>query len=137
MSEPQRGTAATETIVLLALLIVLVFGVLDVGRVILSKIAIDDAVRMGATYASLSESATIESIASQVHAATRRPDLSTALIAVECSEQSIAGQTVRFVELSVSYEQRLVAPIANWLSDPILITGTAKVTRYADGQPCD
>jgi Flp pilus assembly protein TadG len=137
MSEPQRGTAASETVVLLTLLVVIVFGILDMGGALFNRVAIDDAVRIGATYASLSETATIESIESRVHAAIGRPGLSSAPITIECSEQTIAGQTTRFVEISLSYEQRLITPIASWLSEPILMTATAKIERYAEGQPCD
>lgn len=132
----QRGAAAVETAILATLLLVLVFGVIDIGRAIFTRIAIEDAVQDGATYASITETADIASIEARVRNAISEPDLSATPITVTCTEDTTGSRTSRFVEVSVRYAQPLITPVASSLAGPLNLTASASVERFAPGQPC-
>ncbi len=132
----QRGAAAVETAILATLLLVLVFGVIDIGRAIFTRIAIEDAVQDGATYAALTDTADVASIEARVRNSISSPDLSTTPIVVTCTEDTTGSRTSRFVEVSVTFSQPLITPIASSLAGPLDLTASASVERFAPGQPC-
>lgn len=63
-------------------------------------------------------------------------DLSEAVVTVRCTIEETAGGIVAHVEVSMSYQQPLITPIAYWLSKPIVITGSASAPMMADGYLC-
>ncbi len=136
MAERQSGAAAVETAILATLLLVLVLGVVDVGRALFTRISLEDAVQDGATYAALTETADIAAIEARVRAAGSQPDLSTAPITVICTEDTTGNRTSRFVEVEVVFSQTLITPIASALVGPLNLRASAAVERFVPGKPC-
>ena len=132
----QSGTALLEMAVLVALLSVLVFCAVDMGRAIVAKLAVDDAVRVGVTYAAISESATIDSIESRMLASGLGTDLSDAVVTVRCRDSATTDGNVTIVDVSLTLRQPLITPIASWLADPLTIESSRSLVRRVGGSPC-
>lgn len=125
-----------ETAILASLLIVLVLGIVDIGRGIFTRIALEDAVQEGAAYASLTETADVPSIEARVRNSVSAPDLTPAVIVVTCTEDTTGNRTSRFVEVAINYSQPLITPGASALVGPLNLSATASVERFVPGQPC-
>lgn len=117
-------------------LILLVLGILDLGRVIVTSIAVRDAVQEGASFAAYTENATDVEIDSRIRGAVSSPDLSTALIDLYCIEESreiMGGSRVR---IEMSYDVDLVTPvIGQMLGGSLTLTPDAEIDRFYEDCP--
>lgn len=132
----QRGAAAVETAVLGAFLIFLLLGIVDVGRAIFTRMAIEDAAEEGAAYGSLAEGISTADIEARVRAAVDRPDLSTATVWVTCLEDSHGNRRItRFVKVEVVFDQDLITPGAWIFTGPLRLRAAATSERFVEDHP--
>lgn len=109
-----RGAAAVEAALVLPLLLMLVFGIIDFGRMLNAQITVTEAAREGARAASLGSSA--EARVNKV--ATNLGTVNTVPVG-ECPNDEV-------VEVDVTYDFRFVTPfaaLANVAGGPFELTG--------------
>src|SRR5690606_41317277 len=73
--KPERGAAVVETAFITIFLLILVTGIIDVGRAIFTNISIQEAAQEAAVYAAFDESVTVADIAHRAVDSTRSPAL--------------------------------------------------------------
>ncbi len=98
----ERGAALVEMALVLPLLVLLVFGIVDLGRLLFTQIALHEAAQEGSLYASTNpddpEGARVRVIES-----IDNPTVELSDVVVDCP-----GSTVR---VSLTYEMDLITPI--------------------------
>jgi Flp pilus assembly protein TadG len=92
-------------------LLVLLLGIVDLGRAITTNISLRDAVQEGAMYAAFTKDVTTAEIDARIRAAVSEPDLSTAAIAVYCETESRELQGGSRVRVDMTYDLDLITPI--------------------------
>jgi Flp pilus assembly protein TadG len=102
----QRGQELIELALLLPLLLLIAFGVLDLGRAFHSAITIANAARVGARFGT-ADPTDVTGIASATVAEAQNSgiDLSTSIISVSCPEGCGSGLPVR---VTISHEFQLI-----------------------------
>ena len=119
-------------------LILLVLGIVDLGRVIFSSISVRDAVQEGAAYAAYTEDATASEIDARIRAAVSSPDLTTASIDLYCSPDPRDLQDGTRVRIEMSYDVDLITPVIGPMLGGTLTLGPdAEVDRFFDACPTD
>ncbi|HEY48216.1 MAG TPA: pilus assembly protein [Anaerolineae bacterium] len=112
----ERGQELIELAILLPLLLVIAFGVLDLGRLYHAAITITNAAREGARYGTFfPEDASGIINATRAEAQASSIDLSTSVIQVSCPEGCGSGLSIR---VTVSYNFHLIMGLV--LPDPNL-----------------
>lgn len=107
-SEKQRGQSLVEFALVLPLLILLLGGVLELGRLFFAYVAVTDAAAEGATYASIYPNSSIQAITDRAQAATSGlVQLDPAMIQVQRPSLT-AGSPIT---VTVTYPFRLVTPL--------------------------
>lgn len=130
MSE-DRGAAMVEMAVVTIFLLLLVLGIVDVGRVIFTNISVRDAVQEGASYAAYTEEATTADIEARIRGAISSPDLSSTPIAVHCSSDSRDLQDGTRVRVDMTYDVDLMTPIVgSMLGGAATLSPSAEVDRF-------
>jgi Flp pilus assembly protein TadG len=117
-------------------LLVLLLGIVDVGRAISANIAVRDAVQDGTSYGAYTRDATADDIEDRVRAAVSSPDLSTATIDVYCDldERDLVDGTRIRVELD--YDVDLITPVVGAaLGGVISLSPSAEADRFFDTCP--
>lgn len=126
-----RGAAAVEMALVTMFLLVLLLGIVDVGRAISANISVRDAVQDGASYGAYTRDATAVEIRNRVKTSVSSPDLSTATIDVYCDpvERDIAdGSRIR---VDLSYNVDLITPIMGAaLGGSINLSPSAEADRF-------
>jgi Flp pilus assembly protein TadG len=101
-----RGQEVIELAILLPLLLLISFGVLDLGRLYHAAITISNAAREGVRYGTFYPSDVSGIIAAtEAEAQDSSIDLSTSLINVDCPEGCGSGLPIR---VTVTYDFRLI-----------------------------
>ena len=117
-------------------LLVLLLGIVDVGRAISANISVRDAVQDGTSYGAYTRDVTADGIEDRVRAAVSSPDLSTATIDVYCDldERDLVDGTRIRVELG--YDVDLITPIMGAaLGGAIHLSPSAEADRFFDTCP--
>ncbi|MFQ5967042.1 MAG: TadE/TadG family type IV pilus assembly protein [Acidimicrobiia bacterium] len=128
----EQGASLVETALAAPLVLLLVFGVVDFGRVFFTAIRVRDAVQEGAIYASYSpgdhtivRDRVLDSINTDLE-----PDLQPTDVSVTCPPDGS-------IEVSVQYSVSLITPVIRSMSGgPITLTHTA-VGRNFSSDICD
>jgi len=132
----ERGAAMVETAAVAVFLIVLVLGIVDLGRVIFTSISVRDAVQEGATFAAYTESADDVGITATIRGAVSSPDLSAATIDLYCSLNARDLQDGSRVRIELEYDVDLVTPLIGAIAgDTITLSPEAEVERFFDACP--
>jgi Flp pilus assembly protein TadG len=103
----QRGQSLVEIAVTLPILLLVLMGILDLGRAYWTYITLSDAAAEGAAYAALNPTDTEQAIARAADSSNGLIELDTALITVTHSELS-AGNPIT---VTVEFEYVLWTPI--------------------------
>lgn len=104
----QRGQSLVEFALVLPLLVLLLGGVLELGRLFFAYVAVTDAAAEGATYASIYPTSTLQQITERAQAATGgMVQLSTSMIQVNRPSLT-AGSPIT---VTVTYPFSLVTPL--------------------------
>lgn len=122
MGRMERGAAAVEMAVMMIFLLPVLIGLIDVGRLIYSHIAVQEAAQEGALLASFDEAITVAAIEDRVIASTSFPDLSVdTTILVSCATESRDKAPGAVVTVDVSHVHDMLLPF----------TGTATIAKTA------
>lgn len=132
----ERGAAAVETAILSIFLVTLLMGMIDVGRAIFTRIAVEDAAQSGASFAAFADPVSLAAIEAVVIGSIDSPDLSGATITIQCPDDPSGDRTAQYVEVAVEYTQSLITPAISIFTDEIMISASATSERFAPGQPC-
>jgi Flp pilus assembly protein TadG len=132
----ERGAAAVETAVLSIFLLILLMGIVDVGRAIFTRIALEDAAQAAASFASLTDGITDTDITNRAIEAFDVDDAATATVIVTCLEDTTGNRTTRFVRVEMEYDQSLITPGFSVVADPIALRASALVERFVENHPC-
>ena len=131
-----RGAAAVEMALVTMFLLVLLLGIVDVGRAISANISVRDAVQDGVSYGAYTPTATADDIKDRVRAAVSSPDLSTATIDVFCDldERDLAHASR--IRVDLSYDVDLITPIMGAaLGGSINLSPSAEAERFFEDCP--
>jgi Flp pilus assembly protein TadG len=135
-----RGAAAVEMAFVTMFLLVLLLGIVDVGRAIVANISVRDAVQDGASYFAYTENATAADVEARVRSAGSSPDLSTAAttVAVYCGPDPrdlLDGSRIR---IDVTHDVDMITPIVGpFLGGEITLSPSSEADRFFDFCPAD
>jgi Flp pilus assembly protein TadG len=117
-------------------LLVLVLGIVDLGRAITTNISVRDAVQEGAMYGAFTRDVTTAEIDARVKASVSEPDLTTASITVYCGADPRDLQDGTRVRVEMIYDVDLITPIVGpALGGTITLEPTAEADRFYDTCP--
>lgn len=130
-----RGAAVIELAMVFMFLMVLISGVVDLGRVIYTGIAVEDTVQDGAAYAAFTDKvagAQIQNaqIRQRVVNAVNKPTLSTSNVTVACVTQTRSKLNGSAVTVTVTHTVPLLTPLVGQWVGPITISRTATAERF-------
>lgn len=135
-----RGAAAVEMAFVTMFLLVLLLGIVDVGRAIVANISVRDAVQDGASYFSYTRDATAADVEARVRSAVSSPNLSTAAttVAVYCGPDPrdlLDGSRIR---IDVTHDVDMITPIVGpALGGEITLSPSSEADRFFDTCPPD
>ena len=131
-----RGAAAVETAIVSMFLLVLVLGIVDLGRAITTNISVRDAVQEGAMYGAFTSDVTALEIDARIRASVSEPDLSTASITVFCEADPRDLQDGTRLRVEMAYDLDLITPIVGpALGGTITLDPSAEADRFFDNCP--
>lgn len=120
-----------EMAVVTMFLVILVMGIIDVGRVIFTSISIRDAVQEGASFGAYTPNATATEIEARIRTAVSDPDLSDAPIALFCSQdprELVDGTRIR---IEMTYDVDLITPVVGpMLGGSLTLRPSAEADRF-------
>jgi Flp pilus assembly protein TadG len=135
-----RGAAAVEMAFVTMFLLILLLGIVDVGRAIVANISVRDAVQDGASYFAYTRDATAADVEARVRAAVSSPDLSTAAttVAVYCGSDPrdlLDGSRIR---IDLTHDVDMITPLVGpALGGVITLSPSAEADRFFDTCPAD
>jgi Flp pilus assembly protein TadG len=91
LARPKRGQAMIEFALILPIFLLVVFGTLDLGRIVFLKAELENAVREGARVGLVSESFNVPDVRNRIQAQT---GLANATVTATCSGACEYGSTV-------------------------------------------
>lgn len=137
----ERGAATVELALFAMFLILLISGIVDLGRGLYTAIALNDAVQEGAMYAAFTEevagSPVSESdIIARVTSATDSPVLLAGDVTITCIEQPRSRQPSSRVTVEVSHTLDLITPfISDWFGGTHTLVRSATSERFFETCP--
>ena len=133
--DSERGAAAVEMAVLTIFLCLLVMGVIDVGRLIFTGLAVEDAAQTGVAYASFVETATVDEVKTRVVNSVDSPIIDPNLVTVTCATDPRPKKDGANVQVTVQNQVTLITPlIGQMLGGSVTLQKTAAADRYFE---CD
>lgn len=131
-----RGAAAVETAIVSMFLLVLVLGIVDLGRAIATNISVRDAVQEGAMYGAFTPEVTALEIDARIRTSVSEPDLSSATITVFCETDPRDLQDGTRLRVDMAYDLDLITPIVGpALGGTITLDPSAEADRFFDTCP--
>lgn len=136
----ERGAAAVELSLVSVFILVLAFGVIDVGRALFTRIAVVEAAQEGAVFAAFEDEVggsplSGSHIEQRVIAAVSDPVLTPDDIAVACVVDTSGSRDTYEVEVTVTYTVDMVTPLVGDWMGPINLSKQALSHRYIDNCP--
>ena len=114
----EKGQSLVEVALAMPLLIIIMMGILDLGRAYLTYIALSDAAAEGAAYAAIHPSDQAQAIARAADSSGGLVVLAQDMVSVDMGEMS-AGSPIT---VTVEYEYQMLTPFVNeWVPDGVLI----------------
>lgn len=114
----EKGQSLVEVALAMPLLIIIMMGILDLGRAYLTYIALSDAAAEGAAYAAIHPSDQAQAIARAADSSGGLVTLAQDMVSVDTGEMS-AGSPIT---VTVEYEYQMLTPFVNeWVPDGVLI----------------
>ena len=122
-------------------LLLLLLGIVDVGRAIVANISVRDAVQDGASYFAYTRDATGAEVEARVRASVSSPDLSdvaTTTVTVFCEPDPRDLRDGSRVRVDLSHDVDMITPIVgDLLGGTITLSPTAEADRFFDNCPLD
>ncbi len=133
---PEQGAATVEFTLIAMFLILIVAGIVDLGRGLYTAIALNDAVQEGAIYAAFAHDVagapvTADDIRTRVVGSTSSPELTIGVVTVVCEDQPRAQQSGSRVTIGVTHTVDLITPfVSDWFGGSIVLTREAVADRF-------
>jgi Flp pilus assembly protein TadG len=124
LNNTERGQSLTELAIALPVLLLLLLGMLDVGRVFWALVALKDAVSEGALYAASYPTRTTEIKERAAESSKALVALSPAMFSVDYVDPPTAGEPIT---VTVTYDLALMNPVIN-----AIVPGGKLTLRAAD-----
>ena len=137
----EKGAATVEFAMFAMFLILLVCGIVDLGRGLYTAIALDEAVQEGAIFAAFTDEVagapvSGDDIEARVVASTSSPQLAVGDITVTCVEQTRSMQSGSRVTVHVSHTVDLITPfVSDWFGGSLTLERKAVVDRFFETCP--
>ena len=129
-----------ELSVVAIFLLILIFGVVDIGRALFTRIAVLEAAQEGAVFASFEDEVggvplSGAHIEQRVMAAVDDPVLTPADILITCHVNTSGSRESYEVEVMVTHTLQLITPMVGDWFGPLTLSKQAFSTRYIDDCP--
>ncbi len=112
-------------------LLILVTGIVDLGRAIFTNISIQEAAQEGASYAAFEETVTVAQIQQRAVDSTSAPTLSTSDVGVSCATEPKSKKNGTRVNVTVTYDLDLITPyVGQWFGGGLTLSKAAEAERY-------
>ena len=137
----ERGAATVEFALFSMFLVLIVCGIVDLGRGFYTAIALNDAVQEGAMFAAFTDDVagtdlTAADIEARVVSSTSSPQLSVDDVTVSCVSQARAKQSGSRVTVELDHTLDLITPvISDWFGGSITLHREAVVDRFFSDCP--
>jgi Flp pilus assembly protein TadG len=126
-SDTARGQALVEVLLVLPVLLLLVMGAVDVGRLLFASVAIEEATQEGAIFAAYSPTE-FDPIRTRILSSSDVDEVQDATVTVMCNTSPAPGQ----VEVTAEVNYPLVTPvIAAMLGNTVRLSATVVATNLA------
>jgi hypothetical protein len=122
----EKGQSLVEVAMLLPLLLIMLAGILDLGRAYMTLVAIKDAAAEGASYAALHPTATSRIVERAADSSNALVQLDTDQVSVQYSHPPTPG---RPITVTVSYDYQVLTPILNAIVPEGTLTLTVRDVR--------
>lgn len=131
-----RGAVTVETALLSIFILILLSGIIDLGRAVFNNISIQEAAQEGALYAAFEEDVTVAEIEARAAASTSSPQLTVDDVSVICETVAKSKRNSSRVTVTVSYDLDLVTPfVGEWLGGSISLEKAAESERFYPACP--
>jgi Flp pilus assembly protein TadG len=125
MRPSTRGQALTEVLIVMPLLLVLIMGAIDVGRLLFASVALEEAAQEGALFAAY-QPADENPIRDRVLSSTTANEVEGATVTVDCVATPAPGT----IEVTVEADYPLITPIvSSMLGSPVTLSATVIATN--------
>jgi Flp pilus assembly protein TadG len=112
-------------------LLILVMGIIDIGRALYTNISIQEAAQEGAYFGAFQDDATVAGIQQKAVNSTDSPALVAGDVTVNCTTVTKSKKNGTRVEVTVTHELDLVTPfVGQWLGGAMTLTKTAEAERF-------
>jgi Flp pilus assembly protein TadG len=118
--EAERGQSLLELAILLPVLLIILLGILDVGRLYMTMVAIHDAAAEGASYAASYPSRTSQIQQRAAESSTALTTIDPAMVVITYGGSQSSGQPIT---VTVNYDYDLLTPLLS----AIVPSGTLRV----------
>ena len=108
--ESDKGQSLIEVALLLPVLVLILAGILDLGRAYMTLVALNDAAAEGATYASLRPWDTTEIVQRTVHSSSALVTLDPAQVSIDYLDPPSPG---RAITVTVAYDYEVLTPVVS------------------------
>ena len=126
-SRTVRGQALVEVVLVLPVLLLLVMGAVDVGRLLFASVAVEEAAQEGALYAAYSPTE-FDPIRTRILSSSDVDEVQDATVTVMCNTTPAPGQ----VEVTAEVDYPLITPVvAALLGSTVHLTATVVATNLA------
>jgi len=105
-----KGQSLVEVALLLPVLVLIIAGILDLGRAYVTLVALNDAAAEGATYAALHPGDTLQIVARTIGSSSALVQLEASQVSVEYQDPPSAGLPIT---VTVAYDYQILTPIVN------------------------
>lgn len=127
----ERGAATVELAIVAIFMALLVMGVIDIGRLIFTGLAVEDAAQEGAAFAAFTQAATVPLVIDRVVNSVDSPVLNPAQVTVVCNSDPRPKQDGAHVTVVVQNTVTLITPIISpMLGGSVTIVKEAYSDRY-------
>ena len=134
--QDDRGAATVELALFAMFLILIISGIVDLGRGLFTAIALNDAVQEGVMFAAFTEDVagnpvSTADIVLRVTSATDSPTLDAADVTVTCVEDPRARQPSSRVTVEIAHTIDLITPfISDWFGGAHTLVRSATAERF-------
>jgi Flp pilus assembly protein TadG len=127
-SRSERGAAAVEMAIVLPLLVMLIFGIIDLGRAFMTEILLTNAAREGSRVAQLTrDSADLANVTTRAQAAAELDPTTSATVALSPSTGCTNAATTEVtVTVSTSFNWLYLDTLPG-ITSPQTLTGTSVI----------
>ena len=120
-----RGQALTEVLLVTPLLLMLIMGAIDVGRLLFASVALEEAAQEGALFAAYNPTEE-EPIRARVLGSSTAEEVEDATVTVDCVATPAPGT----IEVTVEVDYPLITPIiSSMLGSPVTLSATVIATN--------